>query len=148
MDIKERKILVSLISSILILSIYTVYVYQNSVISKPEIINDFSFWGKSFLILIPVSIVAQIVIQILFAIFNAMIHPKEKESVTDERDKLIELKAIKIAHYIFITGFMLAMGLVAFGLQPWLMFVVLIASGFTAAVANDFACLYFYRKGI
>jgi len=148
MDIKERKILVSLISSILILSIYTIYVYQNSVIKNPEILNDFSFWGKSFLILIPVSITAQIVIQILFAIFNAITHPKEKESVTDERDKLIELKAIKIAHYIFITGFMLAMGVVAFGLQPWLMFVALIVSGFIAAIVNDFARLYFYKKGV
>jgi hypothetical protein len=148
MDIKEKKILVSLISSILIFTIYTVYVFQNSVIVNPEILNDFGFWGKSFLILIPVSIVAQIVIQIIFAIFNALISPKETEALADERDKLIELKAIKITHYIFITGFMLAMGVLAFDMQPWLMFVTLIASGFISAVANDFTRLYFYRKGV
>lgn len=148
MGIKEKKILVSLISSILILTIYTVYVFQNSVMVNPEILNDFSFWGKSFLILIPVSIAVQIVIQIIFTIFHALISPKETEALADERDKLIELKAIKIAHYIFITGFMLAMGVLAFDLQPWLMFVTLIASGFIAAVAYDFARLYFYRKGV
>jgi hypothetical protein len=104
--------------------------------------------GKSFLILIPVAIVTQIIIQIVFAVYIHATSKEEIDPIEDERDKLIELKAIKISHYIFIVGFMLAMGSLALGWKPWMMFVILISSGFIASAVNEIARLYFYRKGV
>ena len=148
MDIKEKRIFISLIGSVLIMGYYAHYVYSRYIAGNPDILNDFRFWGKSFLILIPVAIVTQIVIQIIFAIYVHATSREEIDPVEDERDTLIELKAIKISHYLFIVGFMLAMGSLALGSQPWIMFVVLISSGFIASVVNEIARLYFYRKGV
>ncbi len=148
MDIKEKRILISLVSSVLILGVYAWNIYSRFIAGNPEILNDFSFWGKSFLILIPLAIVTQIIIQIMFAIYFSATSKEEIDPIEDERDKLIELKAIKISHYIFIVGFMLAMGSLALGWQAWLMFVVLISSGFIASIVSEIARLYFYRKGV
>jgi hypothetical protein len=148
MDIKERRILTSLIGSVIVMAVYAWYIYSHYIAGSPELLNDFSFWGKSFLVLIPVGIVAQIVLQILFAIITRITTGKDADEPDDERDKLIELKAIKISHYLFIIGFMLAMGSLAMGMKPWLMFVLLIASGFVATIVNEIARLYFYRRGV
>lgn len=148
MDLKEKRIPVSLIASVLIFIIYTLYVYNKHVAGNPETLNDFHFWGKSFLVLIPIAIVTQIIIQIVFAIATKITTGENPDPIDDERDKLIELKAIKISHYIFITGFALAMGSLNLRMQPWVMFVVLISSGFVASIVNEIVRLYFYRKGV
>jgi hypothetical protein len=148
MDIKEKRILTSLIGSVVVMALYAWYVYSRYIAGSPDLLNDFSFWGKSFLVLIPVGIVAQIVLQILFAIITRITSGKDADEPDDERDKLIELKAIKISHYLFIIGFMLAMGSLALGMKPWFMFVMLIASGFIATIVNEIARLYFYRRGV
>lgn len=144
---KEKETIVTLISSILILGFYSWYVYQNYLVENWELINDFKFWGKTFLIMIPVAIVSQIIIHIIFAIINKVVTNEDMDSVSDERDKLIELKAIRISHWIFTGGFLGAMTTQAFGMEPWAMFVTLIASGFISAVASESAKIYFYRKG-
>ena len=148
MDIKEKRIFISLIGSVVILGLYAYFVYSRYIAGNSDILNDFSFLGKSFLILIPVAIVTQVVLQIIFAIYVHATSKEEIDPVEDERDKLIELKAIKISHYLFIVGFMLAMGSLALSFPPWIMFVVLISSGFIATVVNEIARLYFYRKGV
>ena len=148
MDVKEKRILISLIGSVLTLGFYAWYVYSRYIAGNPDILNDFRFWGKSFLILVPVAIVLQIVIQIIFAIYVHAISREEIDPIEDERDKLIELKAIKISHYLFIIGFMLAMGSLAWGSQPWVMFVLLISSGFIATVVTEIVRLYYYRRGV
>lgn len=149
MDIKEKRILVSLLSSVLVILFYAWYVYSRYIADNPAILNDFKFWGTSFIILIPVAIGIQIVIQIIFAIITHILNKGEEiDPIDDERDKLIELKAIKVSHYLFILGFVLAMGALAMGMQPWVMFVVLISSGFTASMVNEILRLYYYRKGV
>lgn len=144
---KEKEIIVSIISSVLILGLYSWYVYSRYFSVDPSIVNDFKFWGKAFLILIPVSIVAQIVIHIIFAIINKIVTKEEISDLTDERDKLIELKTIRISHWIFILGFLLAMASQAMGMQPWVMFVTLIYSGFVASITSEITKLYYYRRG-
>jgi len=114
---------------------------------NPDLINDFKFWGKAFLILIPVTIVAQIIIHIVFFIINKIVTNEDVPTISDERDKLIELKAIRISHWVFVFGFMLSMGSQAFGMKPWVMFITLIFSGFIAAIVSEISKIYFYRKG-
>jgi len=145
---KEKMIIVLIFNTILIFGAYSLYVYQKYISVHPEIINDFRFWGKAILILIPVTISAQIIIHIIFAIFNKIVTDEEISNIADERDKLIELKATRISHSTFTLGFMLAMASQAVGMQPWVMFITLISSGFIAAIVLGFAKLYFYRKGV
>jgi hypothetical protein len=145
---KEKEILVSVISSAVILVGYSLFVYQRYLAGNPALLNDFKFWGKAFLILIPVAIVAQIVIHIVFAIINKIVTNEDMSTLSDERDKLIELKSIRISHWLFTLGFLLAMGSQAAGMPPWVMFVTLICSGFVAAIVSETAKIYFYRQGI
>ena len=86
-------------------------------------------------------------IYIVFAIINKMVTNEDIPTFSDERDKLIDLKAIRISHWMFTLGFMLAMGSQAIGMQPYVMFVVLIFSGFASSITAEIAKLYFYRKG-
>jgi hypothetical protein len=148
MDQKEKQILVTIISTMLIFGLYSLYVYNKYITVNPDVINDFKFWGKAFLILIPVSIVAQINIHIIFSIINKIVTNEDMPTLSDERDKLIELKAIRISHWIFTLGFLMAMGSQAFDMKPWVMFILLIFSGFVSGMASEVAKIYFYRKGI
>jgi TctA family transporter len=147
MSTKEKQILVSIITSIAILCIYSLYIYNNYISGNPQVLNDFRFWGKSFLIFIPVAIAAQIVIHILFAIANKILTNEDMKDITDERDKLVDLKAIRISHWLFTLGFFLAMGSQAIGMQPWVMFITLILSGFISAIISESAKIWYYRKG-
>lgn len=145
---QEKQSIVSIIGSLLIIGFYTLYVYNNQVADDPEILNDFRFWGKSFLWLIPIGIGVQIVIHILFAIGNRIVTQEDMPDISDERDKLIELKSIRISHWIFVFGFMLSMGSLAFGMEPKIMFTTLLSSGFIASLASEVAKIIYYRKGV
>jgi hypothetical protein len=144
---QEKQSIVSIIGSVLVIGFYSLYVYRNYIQADMGLLNDFQFWGKSFLYLIPVAIVVQIVIQILFAIGNRIITQEDISDITDERDKLIELKSIRISHWIFTAGFMLAMGSLAMGMKPYVMFLTLISSGFVASLASEVAKIIYYRRG-
>ena len=144
---QEKQSIVSIIGSVLVIGFYSMYVYKNYIQADLDLLNDFQFWGKSFLYLIPIGIVVQIVIHIVFAIANRIITQEDIPDITDERDKLIELKSIRISHWIFILGFMLAMGSLAMGMEPYVMFLTLISSGFLASLASEVAKIIYYRKG-
>jgi hypothetical protein len=147
MDNKEKQILVTVIGMILIIACYSLYVYNKFIAVNFNIINDFKFWGKTFLILIPVTIVFQIIIHIVFAIINKIVTNEDMPTLVDERDKLIDLKAIRISHWIFTLGFLLSMVSLVMGMPPYVMFITLIASGFISGIVSELAKIYFYRKG-
>ena len=147
MEQKEKQILASIIGSVLTLGAYSLYVYHKHIAANPAVIDDFKFWGKAFLILIPVGIAVQIVIHIIFAIVNKIATGEDIPTVDDERDKLIEPKSISISHWLFTLGFSLVMGSPALGMRPWVMFAVLLGSGFLASVIAEAARIGFYRRG-
>jgi hypothetical protein len=147
MSYQEKRALVVFISTILILVLYSLFVYyayHDTILSAP---NDFSFWGKIFLILIPVSIVAHIIIAIIFNAINKIVTNEDMPCFSDERDKLIELKAINISHWVFVLGFLLSMGSQVIGMQPWVMFITLAVSGSVSGCAAEITKFYLYRQG-
>jgi uncharacterized membrane protein len=148
MEQKEKQVLVSVIASLTIIVFYSLWVYSKYIESNPEVINDLRFWGRSFIVLIPVAIITQIVIHILFAIINKIVTGEDLSDKDDERDKLIELKSLRVSHWIFIVGFTLAMGAVALGMELWVMFVTLIFSGFLSDLISSSVKIWYYRKGV
>jgi len=148
MSYQEKRAIIFLICNLLSVGLYSLYLfnrYHDTILSTP---NDFSFWGKSFLIFIPVSITVCIIIFIVFSIINKIVTNEDIPVITDELDRLIELKSIRISHWIFILGFLLAMGSQAIGMQPWVMFITLVASGFVASCVAEITKIYLYRKGV
>jgi hypothetical protein len=148
MDQKERQIVITLVCSLVTIGWYALHVYNKHVVGNFEILNDFRFWGKTFLWMIPIAIVAQIVIHIIYAIINRIITNEDIPTKDDERDRLIELKSIRVSHWIFTTGFVCFMGSMAFGVQPWFVFVGLFGSGFLASIVSELVKLFYYRRGI
>lgn len=143
---QEKKSIVNIISTLLISGIYFWYVFQSHPekgLNTDELLN---FWARTLLWLIPVTIVAKIVIHILFGIFNTVASNEPMKS--DERDKLIELKSNRNAQMIFGLGFILAMLAIANGMSVNVMFITIISGGVVAEIYENISQLYFYKRGI
>lgn len=148
MSYQEKQSILSLFNTLLTLGLYALYVYNNYMAGNPEIVYDMMFLGKAFLVLIPIAIIVQIVMHILFAIFNKILTKEDPPKKEDEMDKLIELKSIRMSHWVFIVGFFAAMASQALGMAPFVMFLSFVVSGFLAGIISDVSKIWFYRKGI
>lgn len=147
MAIQEKRAIVSLLSTVLVLVVYAAFMlpkFPDGSSYSPEV---FHFWGSFILVFIPVSIVAKIVIYILFSILNTIATREAESSLTDERDKLIELKSTRNGLYMFAIGFLLAMGSLVLSMPPTVMFIILLGAGVMSEVINDVSQFYFYRRG-
>jgi hypothetical protein len=147
MSYQENRAIVFFTTILITTCLYGLFVfhtYHETILSNP---NDFKFWGKIFLIMIPVSIVANIIMAIILTIIHKIVTNEDIPTFSDERDKLIELKSVRVAHWVFIFGFLLSMGSQAMGMQPWVMFISLVISGFAAACADEATKFYLYHKG-
>ncbi|MBD2868564.1 hypothetical protein [Paenibacillus arenilitoris] len=148
MSYQEKKIFVSIISSLLIFTLYTFYAIQNAEEGSITSDTDFRFWGSFLLVLLPVSIVAKVIIHIVFVIINKMATNEDGPSFEDEFDKIIELKADRISLYVFFFGFILSMVPLVTDLPTYLTFLLLIFFGFLSDLLGRIAQFYFYRKGV
>ena len=148
MTYQEKKSIVSLISTILIFAIYCLYMYPKHPEGELESLETFRYWGTFVLILTLFSIVAHIIISILFNITFRMTTGEEEPKFADELDKLIDLKANRISFFIFIIGFLLAMGSLVIYQPSQVMFIILIISGFISDVSGSVTKLYHYRRGV
>lgn len=147
MSYQERRSLVSAASTLLINLLYTAYMAQHYPQTGAYSVDVFRFWGAFFLILIPVTIVAKIVIHIVFSIINTLATREDEPAVIDERDRMIELKATKNSVYTFSFGFVCAMIALVLEMSPTVMFIVLICGGVLAELVSEFSQFYFYRRG-
>ncbi|MBU2649670.1 MAG: hypothetical protein KKA81_01935 [Bacteroidetes bacterium] len=138
----------TIITSILITFFYFLYVYRHYLAGNMELLNDLKFCGTVILIMIPVSMVAHIIVYILFNIIYKITTREAIPEKSDELDKLIELKSTNITHYIFILGFLLAMGSLVIGKPPYVMLLVLVGSMMVSCILGELAKLCYYRKGV
>jgi hypothetical protein len=148
MSFQERRCIVSIFSTLLIFGVYGLIVarrYQEAILQGEP---GLRFWAGAILILIPVMMAAQIIIHIIFAIVHRITTDEDCPSFSDERDKLIELKATRNSHWVFILGFFLAVGSLVIGQPPRVMFILLASFLIVSCVIQELSQLYYYRKGI
>jgi hypothetical protein len=148
MTYQEKKSIVSLISTILIFGSYCLYMYPQYPEGGLESTETFRFWGSFVLILMSVSIVAHIIVSIIFNIVFRITTREKEPTFADELDKLIDLKANRISFFVFIVGFLLAMGSLVINQPSQVMFMILIGSGFISDVTGSVTKLYHYRRGV
>ncbi len=148
MSFQEKRNIVSLITTLLIFPLYSTYMFQKYQEGSFSSTDEFRFWGAFILILIPVSIVAKIIIHIVFSIINTIATNEKEPSITDELDKLIVLKATRNSHYVFVLGFLLSMVPLVMDMPLFVMFIILIISGFVSEVVGTVTQLYLYRRGV
>ncbi|MFF2447843.1 hypothetical protein ACFVSW_12160 [Neobacillus sp. NPDC058068] len=148
MTYQEKKSIVSLISAILIFVSYCLYMYPQYPEGGLESIETFRYWGSFVLILTLVSIVAHIIISIIFNIIFRITTREKEPRFADELDKLIELKAFRNSFFVFILGFLIAMGSLIIYQPLQVMFIILIISGFISDVTGSITKFYHYRRGV
>ena len=148
MSHQEKNNYASLISTILVFGYYLWHVSGMFRAGEFAGAHATSLIGKSILVLIVGSIIVNIVVHILFEIFHAIItRDPEPSLVVDERDKLIELRALRISHYILGAGFVFAMGALALEQSPFMVFYLLIFSFAVSSLAENIIQLFLYRRG-
>lgn len=147
MTYQEKKSIVTLICTILIFGSFCMFMYPQF----PERGIDtevFRYWGSFVLILTVFSIVAHILISIIFNIVFRVTTGEKEPTFADELDKIIDLKANRISFFVFIIGFLLAMGSLVVYQPSQVMFIILITAGFISDVTGSVTKLYHYRKGV
>lgn len=148
MTYQEKENVVNIFSGLLITLIYGWIVYQKHASGLIDLTGDYSKWGIVFLIFIGVSIVARIIIYIIFHIINAIATREDKIPVEDERIKLIKLKGIRNSYYVFSGGFVLGILGLSIGLPVYSIFIVFIISGLLSEIVDNGTQIYFHRKGL
>lgn len=149
MAYQEKNVIVSLLSTILIFAGYCWYVWHTYQAGQVNLTTDLRFWGLTILIFIPVSIAARIIILIVFHILNAIAtRGAEVDDLTDERDKLIALKAGQIGYVVVGVGFLGSMVSLVMNQPPVIMLNIIFCAFNLAQVADELTQLYFYRRGV
>ncbi len=148
MSYQERQNIVNMISGLLITAIYAWIIYQLQVQGRIDLTEDYKAWGIVFLIFIGVSIVARIIILIIFHIINAIAKRDEEIPAEDERDKLIKLKSTRNSYVVFGSGFTMSIIALAVGMPVYWMFIAFVITGLISEIVDNSSQIYYYRKGI
>jgi hypothetical protein len=165
MSYQEKRTIVSIIMGVLVLGAYCVYIYgkyQSGLI----VATDMKFWAVTILLFIGVGIVAQIIVMIVFHILLSIAvavketvvngHADDKviektianEMVSDEMDKLIELKSMRIGFGVAGIGFVLALIALIQNMSFAVMINIIFISFSLGSILEGFTTIYFYRNGV
>ena len=148
MSYREKENIINIFSGLIITGVFAWIIYQRQLDGRIDLTDDFQAWGKLFLIYAGVSVVARIIIYIIFHIVNAIATKAEKVPAEDERDKLIKLKATRNSHYSFSVGFFIAIITLAVGMPTYSIFIVFVISGVISELIDNGSQMYYYRKGV
>lgn len=147
MSYQEKENIVNIFSGLLITTVFALIVYQRHMQGQFDLTNDYSKWGVLFLIFMGVSIVARIVIYIIFHIINTIALRKEEKPITDERIRLIKLKATRNSHYAFSGGLMLSIIALAIGMPVYGIFIAFVIFSLISEIVDNGSQIYYSRKG-
>ena len=158
MTYKSKRIVTSLIVSLVFIIAYCVYAFGRH---SPDA-DNLQSWAIVMLSFIGGAILIQIIIQIFFHIaFSIGIAIKEQDDdcekinrslssvmMEDEMDKLISLKASKVGYLCGGIGFMITLVALALGSSAIIALHAVFASFFIASVIEGSLSIYFYEKGL
>jgi hypothetical protein len=149
MSYQEKNITVSLISYLLIIGYYLVNVFQ--MLQEGGLVSTrlFILWAVVISSTIIVNIVGSILTNIVLSIVHAIKTRSNKTErfIADERDKLIELKGVRVSYITFSVGVLLSMLSFVYGQPPLIMFGLIIFFSIAAEITGNISQIYLYRKG-
>jgi hypothetical protein len=165
MSYQEKRTGVSILTGALVLAAYCVYAFGKSnagVVAS----GDLKFWASTILIFLGIGIGAAIIVHIVFHILfaisfavqqevqggqsddKAIVKMIELETREDERDRLIELKSMRIGFIIAGFGFVGGLVSLLFNNSPVIMLNILYISFSVGSLLEGVGQLYYYRKGV
>ncbi len=148
MTYAEKNTLVSMLTGIVVFAIFSSKMYQLYQDGRFEGIDAGVLMGKSVLYMIAASIIVAIITSVIFSIIHAVTTGEKKPSyLVDERDKLIELKAMQFSFIVFSFGFVGSAIALVFETAPLMVIFSTVSSMFVASIAGDIFKLICYRRG-
>jgi len=148
MTYREKENIINIFSGLLITGVYGWMVFQRHISGSINLTEDYKAWGVIFLIFMGVSIVARIIIYIIFHIINAIATKEDRIPIEDERDKIIKLKATRNSHYVFSGGFVMSIFALALGMPVYWIFIAFIISALLSEIIDNGSQIYYYRRGV
>ncbi len=142
----EKQNYVNIFSGILITAVFALIVYNKQMAGIIDLTGDFRLWGYLLLIFVGVSVVARIIIQIVFHIINVIITREEDIPKKDERDKMIALKATRNAFYSLSGVLLTLIILLALGVPINAVFIAFIIGGLITEIVENSSQIYYYRR--
>lgn len=158
---QQKRTIVSLAEGILLLAAYCIYVL-GKVNAGAVAPGDLHFFAVAMLWFIGIGVAAGIVIQIVFHILLSVavaVREREKdektieamvsaEMVEDERDKMIDLKCMRISFAVAMAGFVAGLVLLALNGSAVVMLNILFGGIWLGTIAEGIAKLAYYKVGM
>jgi hypothetical protein len=145
----QRENIISLISLLTVSTTYFSYIYSGFVNSSLSGTEELKYWAGAILAIIPIRIILQIILIIIFKIIEAIANNgKVSPDIKDERDKLIELRGDNISGNFFVFCFVVSLvGVYYFSFDLSMMFIFIFIAGYISELLGIIAKIYFYNKG-
>ncbi|MEL6250835.1 MAG: hypothetical protein AAFR87_02390 [Bacteroidota bacterium] len=144
---QENRTISYLISMLLVTAYYLCYLWEEFQKGTFETDTIPSEWGWTVLKLIAAQIVLSVFASIGVSIIYAILNREMEKEVSDERDKLFELKTNQLSFTMFGLGFLSSMLCLGLGTSPLLVLNLIVLSIFVGSMVGYVAKLYFYRRG-
>jgi len=138
----------SILSMVVLIIVYVSMFYDAAMYYKSENIRSelLNFWGNQFLGLFLCLILVQITVLAIFNIVNKKITGEERPKIKDERDNVIELKAVHASYHILVLGVFVAM-LTALRVKTYSpIFLIILGSFMLSGIIADVIRIVSYRK--
>jgi hypothetical protein len=149
MSFQAKSVTVTLVNFSLILGFYLLRVFQMTQDGSFNPANVFRLWGIIIALAVVVTIVGTILTHITSGVVHA-IRTREQpnmQDITDERDRLIDLRGTKVTYLVSSLGGLISMLTFVLGQSPLVMFSLLIFFGVLAQIVGDITRLGLYRRG-
>lgn len=149
MSYQEKRSIAALIGTMLLMSAYVTYILLRIHGGTLTWNADLNSWSKVMLIFMAISIGVMILIEITLAVINAALtRKKEDPDFSDERDKLIELKAVRVSYGVVGGGFILSIVALALQMTPFIMLNIMFLSCHTAEITGCIYKIYCHERGV
>ncbi len=153
MSYQEKRSLSTIAMGLIVTTVYFLIVLVKYNNGDFDTSNMMKLWSIIILVFIPVSVVGNIILQIINRIFLEIgreISGNKEENIDlrDERDKLVELKGTRISLYIFVLGFLLSLTTQLFDLGTSAFFITLLSFGLLSSILGSVSEIIYYRRGV
>lgn len=146
MTYQERQAVGNLMAGILIFGVYFYWIWRAIDGGLLDTASAATTIGRGILVLIIGGIIVTIGVQILTSIGISIINRDPEPSfVVDERDRLLELRAMRVSYIITGIGFVASMVALALGSMPLVVSQYIVLSFAVGTLFESILMLIFYR---
>lgn len=147
MSHQTRQSVVGIFGSAAIFGLYALIVIQRYLALSPTGGGRLRFWATAYLVFIPIYMALRILIHLVFVVVRRIVTKEAEPEITDEVDRLISLKADRVAYYIQALGVVAAVAVLAALEEPAWAVGVCYLSSWLSDLGGNLTRIHFYRQG-